>query len=175
MFLVGDILALVGAIFLVGVSFWSLTLAANFFFGAKAARAREIAESSPWKSAFAGVLMLGVAVILFGFSANVPNALAKLLGFVALLALLMIGVVGAAGLTRLLAARLEPTDPAATEFRTLSRATGLLVVAGFAPFVGWFFVVPAVLAVSLGAGLFAVANRPAKAGAVEPPAVQAGV
>lgn len=174
MFLVGDILALIGALVLVGVSFWSLTLAASFFFGAKASRAREIAESAPWKSAFAGVLMLGVGIILFGFSANVPNGLAKLLGFVALLVLLMIGVVGAAGLTRLLAGRLEPTDPAATEFRTLSRAAGLMVVAGFAPFIGWFFVVPAVLAVSLGAGLFAIVHRPAKATAVEPPPFQAG-
>lgn len=157
---IGDVFSVVSILFGVCLSTWALLLGSTLLFRQRTQTAQETIDRHPWKSFFFGLVILAFAgTISVAMVANpVPGI--KLLGTMGVLALLSVAAIGAGGLAQLVGDRIRPMDPTLTPFRAVGRGAMILVVAGLLPLVGWWVFAPIVLAVSLGAGLFALVARP---------------
>jgi hypothetical protein len=152
---IGDVLAVVAAIFAICGSAWALLVISSVIFGNRTRHAQTAIESRPWRC-----LGIGVSIVaVFGFMAVVlaaqPNPAFKLFGTTIYLAIFGIAVVGGGGLATLIARKMLPLDSALTPFQALTRGSGILVLAGLFPMLGWFVVGPLSLLISVGAGVHA--------------------
>lgn len=159
---IGDSFAVVALLMGIGVTAWALTMIFGLFFPKKAVVARELLEQSPWKSFWVGLLVavtLGtVNLILIG----APSPIAKVAGVIGLSSLLCAAIVGFAGISQLAAGRIQAMEPKLSAYGAYGRASALIVVSTFFPILGWFFIAPVLLVLSLGLGsnaLFARRNE----------------
>ncbi len=156
---IGDVFSVVSLIFAICISTWALLLGSALLFRQRTDIAQQTIENRPWKSFFVGfALLLVVGTLGMGMVAN-PNPAVKLLGTFIVLGLLSIAAIGAAGLSQLIGARMQPMDPSLSAYRAIGRGAMIVVVAGLLPLVGWWVFTPIVLSVSLGAGLSALNAR----------------
>jgi hypothetical protein len=163
MVILGDILAVLTAIVGFVFSAWAVTMGFIVLFPLKAKRSQEILEVSPWKSVMLGlVLWLTVGTLGFTLAAS-PIGLLKIAGLIVLTGVLAITVVGVSGLTTMVGQRIRSMDEKLSEYQAVSRGTLIAVVAGLLPLVGWFVLIPIVLAAGMGAGTRAVFARKAAA------------
>lgn len=150
---IGDILAVIAAVLLVGASWAATILTIALAFPARVTAAQAKLTAAP------GVcLVRGLAVLLV--SAVLAIALSKAAaGPVRGLALLLLGglgvvaALGSAAVVRLLGARIDALGSPMTPFASLTRASVLYVAAGFLPVIGWGVVLPAALLLSVGSGV----------------------
>ena len=150
---IGDILAVIAAVLLVGASWVAMILTVALAFPARVAAAQAKLTAAP------GVcLARGLAVVLI--SAVLAIVLSKAAaGPVRGLALLILGglgvvaALGSAAVVRLLGARIDALGSPMTPFASLTRASVLYVATGFLPVIGWGVVLPAALLLSVGSGV----------------------
>lgn len=143
---IGDILGIIAGVTTICLSTWALLLSGTLLFARRAAAAQAHLETAPLRVLGVGVIF--VALIGTGGFAllNQPNGLMKLLGWALLMA-------------RLAGERVSRLDARFSTFGALTRGTGLLVIAGVVPLLGWFIVTPLMIIVSLGAGFHALFSR----------------
>ena len=148
MLTIGDSFSIVAILVGLGLTTWSLIASIAFLFPGRVALAAQKAERSSVASFFSGLAMLVVMILGFVLFVS-PAPGAKLLGMMIFFGCLMIGVFGVAGLAHLASRRLSPNP----DSQAFLKAAGLLVTAGMLPLLGWFLFMPAVLIISMGAGI----------------------
>lgn len=149
---IGDSLAVVATLGGIGLSLWAMLVALSLLFENRSKAAEQAVTASPWKALILGAMIVLTLGILFLGMAGQPLPGVKLLGTIGLLWLLAQAAVGATGIVRVAARRVRKFDPEASEYRSIVRGTGFLVIGGFLPFLGWFAFAPLILCASLGAG-----------------------
>lgn len=155
---IGDILAVIAAVFLVGATWAATILLTALAFPVKAAQAQAKIVAAPGASLARGLaLFLLIGLLAAAFWSH-PGP-ARLIGgaFWALLGTL--AAVGSAGIARLVSERIQAVGSHMNPFATLTRGTILYVAAGFLPIIGWFLVAPIALLLSLGGGVAALWGR----------------
>lgn len=149
---VGDVNAVAWIIGSTGVTLWTSIVGTSVLFRERAKRAALAAEQDTPKTLGLGAgIMLG-AGLLTVILINQPNGLFKLIGWVLLACLILLAILGSAGLSTVAAERIGHLNRRLSPLACIGRGAGLLVVAGFLPFVGWALLFPAMLMLSLGAG-----------------------
>lgn len=174
MLILGDVLGVLAIVLGICASSWAILLAFAALFPARAEQSRTVVESHPWRSMALGLVgwtILGTFGLVLIQS---PNGLAKIIGMVLLVVPSAITAVGSAGIAHLMADRFRKMDETLSEYTAFTRASFAVVVAGILPIVGWFAVVPAVMAVGFGAGLSAVLSRIPSSPAIDDRAFQTG-
>lgn len=135
--------------------------------------ARDRYERHPKRALLVGLLVTAPTLLLGAAFASAPAALAKFLGITLLLALLLVSLVGSAGLAELVGGRLASAVDAQWPWRRVLRGGTVLAVTFVLPLAGWFVVLPVTLVSGVGAAVLAWRSRPAlpeaaPAGAPEP-------
>ena len=166
MFILGDVLVIVSLIVGICTTGWALILACGLLFPHRSESATDVLTAHPLKCIGRGtlvtVLMGGLAIVML----SGPNPIGKFAGIGVLLALLAVAVLGASGMSRVVAARIEFLAPGISPFGAYCRAAGFLVVGSMMPFLGWFLFAPVAILASVGSGwpvLLRRASRPSLA------------
>lgn len=163
MLILGDVFAI--ALTLIGAGFtaWALLMAGALVFPRRSAVAEQAAAVSPIKRTIIGALVLGTGGLVGLTLLNSPLPAAKLLGLAMLLTLLAVAFLGLSGVALGMAHRLRTLDPSLSAYGAWAKASAILVACGFFPFLGWFLVAPALLAMGLGVGMVALLRSSAYA------------
>lgn len=134
------------------VSYWLL-------FEAMAPRmvegARQAYEERLRRTLWVGLLVVLPALVVGLGLANAPVALFKLIGVTMLMLLVLTGLMGSAGLTRLIGRRLASPDDEAYPWRRVLRGGIVLAISFVLPLIGWFLVLPLTLVTGVGATVLA--------------------
>lgn len=149
----GDILAVIAAVMLVGASWAATILTVALAFPAKVAAAQVKLTASPGWCAVRGLIVTaaaGLAALALSQAAAGP---ARLLAAVILGGLGIIAALGSAAAVRLLSGRIDALGSPMTPFASLTRASVLYVAVGFLPVVGWVGILPVTLILSVGCGV----------------------
>jgi len=153
----GDVLAVVASALALVVTLWAGTLVFALLFAKKARVAADAATAHPARLGFGGAAL---GVLAGGAGLALANAGGfAIIGWVMLGLLLALALLGSAGLSLLLADRMRAEDRRLRPLAALGKSSLLLIGAGLIPIAGWFALFPALLFVSLGAGLIAVLDR----------------
>jgi hypothetical protein len=155
---IGDVLATITGILAACTSLWAAILVMLLLFSSRTREAAERIEQSPWRCAGIGTLVLAIAGLITIILLNQPNGALKLLGWFSLALLLVLAILGSAGLSRVLADRILKVDSAVPPFRAAGYSAGLLVATGLLPILGWLILVVSLLT-SLGAGILTLKRR----------------
>lgn len=118
----------------------------------RVARAQQIAQKSTGRAFVIGLvnfLFFGVLIAIFSQGAQLGSLIAATL----LLALMMVTAVGLAGVNQIVQGRLYPKD---SGVKVGLKTAVLLIGGGLVPLLGWFFLAPILLLISLGAGIIAL-------------------
>lgn len=159
---IGDVLAVVAVLSLLGASGVATLLLAALAFPERTVRAQQRIETAPGVCLLQGLgvlLVVGLFAVALGQS---PAGALRLLAGVLWAGLFALATPGGAGIVRLLSRRIHDTGSRLQPFAALTRGALLFVMAGFLPIVGWFLIVPAALLLSLGAGLSGLRTPQAK-------------
>jgi len=156
---IGDVNAMIAGVGATGVTLWASLLGISALFGERTRRASNVIEAQPGRTLGIGSLLTATAGIIGVALINQPNGLFKFVGWVMLAGLLAMAALGSAGLSRVAGQRVGRMDPNLSTLGAVGRGAGLLVTAGFLPFLGWFGFFPLMLFVSLGAGCRAMAEK----------------
>lgn len=163
----GDVLAITLLIVVTVVTLWAGIVAFTVVFSRRAQVAANALTDAPGKQVGIGALVALVAGILSVTLMGRGGPVAAL-GFLILAAALAVAVVGSAGLALLIGARLRDQDARYSPLSSTTRGAALAVAAGLIPVIGWFFLMPAALFASLGAGFTALRTKKQVATQSEP-------
>ncbi len=152
---IGDVMTFIGIIGGLLVSIWASLVGIALLFPRKANHARTHLETSPWVSLVLG----GALLVLTGFISvvllNLHFPLTTLLGWLLIIYMLGVMVIGGSGMALVMGGRMQKMDRRCSELRGLSRSAGLMVLSSLVPMFGW--AVAGILWMSsLGAGFQAV-------------------
>ena len=172
----GDVLAVVAAVMLVGASWAAAILMVALAFPARVSEAQAKLTQFPGICLSRGLVVSGVGGVLAIALSQAPAGPVKLLAALILGALGIVAAIGSAAVVRLLGARIDALGSPMTPFASLTRASFLYVGAGFFPVIGTFAILPAALFLSVGCGLPALfrAKPKARSSAVLSPAIPIG-
>lgn len=95
--------------------------------------------------------LIGVPIFVLGMATAGKGGPLKLIGFISLTAPALAGLFGSAGLARRIGAGLMSPLDESQPWRRVLRGGIVLSIAFVLPFIGWFVVMPAVLASGVGA------------------------
>lgn len=84
---------------------------------------------------------------------NIANPVTKFIGFAMLCFLILIGILGSAGLSRLIGVRLASIGDERQPWRRVLRGGIILSITFLFPVVGWFLVLPVTLVSGVGASV----------------------
>jgi hypothetical protein len=134
-------------------------------------RTRQYVETALGRSLLLGLvntLFAGVIVLVFLWLTQQTGGLLAgiflLIAGISVLALVALLLLGLCALSGLLGSRMSENG---TPFARSMRGAFLLLLAGLAPYIGWFVFTPLILLLSVGAGVQVVLQRRPKT--VEPP------
>ena len=150
---IGDILAVIAAVLLVGASWAATILMIALAFPARVAAAQTKLTAAPGVCGVRGLAVLLVGGLLAIALSQAAAGPARLLALLILGGLGVVAALGSAAVVRLLSARIDALGSPMTPFASLTRASVLYVAAGFLPVIGWGFVLPAALLLSVGSGV----------------------
>jgi hypothetical protein len=154
---IGDSFSIVATLAGIGLTAWAFILMCALLFPARVAAARGTISLFSRKAFGFGILALFIGVL--GFVAlNVPNPLVKLIGTLILSSYFAFAAIGASGISRLAADRLQMLSPDLTLYQAFAKASSYIVLAALLPILGWFLFAPLFLVFAGGAGLVAVLN-----------------
>lgn len=156
MLILGDILAIVAALVGGAISTWAMAMAFPLLFVGRVSAAEMRITTAPWKTFFLGLLLATFFTTIAVVLAAIPNPLMKFAGTALFLAILAVAMLGFSGLALGTSRRIQMLDSSVPPFKNLCRATALLVIASFLPFLGWFLVAPVLLILGFGAGMQAI-------------------
>ncbi len=157
----GDILAALAAIFIVGASWSAAILLVALAFPRPVTRAETALRDAPGRCAGVGSTMVLVCGLLATLLINVAPGPLKLLGALLLGGLSLLAALGSGAIVRLVAGRIDDLGSPLSPFGSLTRASVLYVSSGFLPILGWFILIPAALLFSVGCG-FEALRQPKK-------------
>lgn len=150
--ILGDVLAVVAALLGIYLTLWALVLGCGLLFETRAEAAREHLEHAPGKCIGTGAAVtftLGLLGFIFFVQ---PAPAARFFGLMVILSLLAVAVVGAAGLSRMVAARITDMSPEVHGWAAFTRGAAIVVAGGLFPILGWFGFGPVELLAALGSG-----------------------
>lgn len=156
---IGDSFAIVALLVGFGLTTWAMMLGAAILFAQKAQAARTLTEQHPWRSFAIGLALVLTAGTVSLIALNIPNPAAKMIGMMGLMGLVSLSMFGMSGLCMILAGRIRAMEPGISVYASLTKAATVIVIASFLPVLGWFFVAPLLLIVSMGVGIQAVIAR----------------
>ncbi len=130
-------------------------LASEALFADLVGRCRERYRRRPVRTALLGAA-LGGPLIFLGLQLLQASAFGKAAGFLLASAVLLLALLGSAGLCRQIGIGLPSPADAAQPWRRVLRGAAVLALVCMLPFVGWFLVLPAVLASGFAAALGAM-------------------
>ncbi len=173
---IGDVLAVIGGVAGVGLTIWAMLVLSALAFEGLTRTGQRLLEKRRAPILFTGVVVAATVGVIALALLNQANGLFKLIGTGLFLSILAVGAVGGGAIAASLGARIRRQDPEVTPFHALLRGAGLMVLAGFAPLVGWFLFAPVMLLLGTGIGFRALlaARRgdlpevPPALGALEP-------
>lgn len=158
MLIFGDVLATIAIFCAIPLTTWALVIACRLIFPTASLRAADRLSAYPGRSFGLGLvitLLIGiVGLVLVG----VPNPVLKLIGFDALSLLLALSVVGCAGLAQIAGERIREKADGMSEYGAYVKGAGFIVVACMSPLVGWLFLAPIAIILSVGAGAVTLAT-----------------
>jgi len=157
--LLADVLAVISLFVGFWLTGWATITIMSLLFGRQAEAAAVTIQTSPVKSGLIGagmVATLGVLSVIFMLA---PLPLGKVIGAVMFMFLFMVSFLGTAGICHIAARRVTEGYPGLAPFAALSRAAAILVTASMLPVVGWLFIAPLIVFVSLGAGTRSLMRR----------------
>ena len=153
-----DVLAILGALAVLGVAVPSLLTLVSLCLPRAVADAAASAGSRPLRS-LAGGLLVAVLAALAGGAGRALGGPGALLGAFVLLGALSVTAVGLAGIVRHIAGAYRHEAGKPLPFGELFASAAILEFAAAVPVVGWFVVLPAALLIALGSGASALAPR----------------
>lgn len=156
---IGDAFTIVAIIVAIGFSTWALLMATAFLFGRRAVLAERAVETRPWRSFWVGLLVSQVGGFIALLLLNHPSPILKLVSWLAIIALFAVAGLGATGVALMASRRIESSEPGLSHYGAVNRAVIMIVIACWLPILGWFALVPILMAVSTGAGLSAMLHR----------------
>jgi hypothetical protein len=151
-----DVLAIFGALLIIGLAFPALLLTTQLTLPAAVERARQRIERTPWRCFGLGVVMMGLSAIPILALLNVPGP-GQFTGVTLTVLLLCVGLIGAAGMAALLGTRLLTASNGhlSPSGSFVAGATTLELAAIF-PIIGWLIILPLALLLALGAAGYAL-------------------
>lgn len=152
---IGDVLAVISMVMLVGAAWAATILVAALAFPAKVAQTEATLTASPGRCVARGAAVVAAVGLLAAVFANGPGPV-KLLSALLLSGLGIVAALGSAAMVRLLGRRIDAMGSPLAPFASLTRASVLYVVAGFLPGIGWFAVMPIALLLAVGSGVTAL-------------------
>ncbi|MBC8143225.1 MAG: hypothetical protein H7Y38_17500 [Armatimonadetes bacterium] len=154
----GDVLAITLLITVTITTLWAGLVAFTVLFSRRAQVAANALKDAPGKQIGIGALIALVAgtISVMLMTAGGPVAM---IGFAMLAAALALAVLGSSGIALLIAERLQTLEPGQSRLRGATVGAALAVATGLLPVIGWFFLMPALLFASLGAGLAALRTK----------------
>ncbi|MDQ3815476.1 MAG: hypothetical protein M3347_16285, partial [Armatimonadota bacterium] len=156
---IGDVLGVAGGIIGIWLSTWALLILMALLFSRRATQAQAGLETRPMRAFWIGAALVATAGVVAIAFLSQRNGMAKLIGWILLFGLLGISALGAGGLVRLIGSRVQLLNPRLSELLALALGAAFLVIAGWVPLFGWFFIIPAVIITSLGAGIQVLFHR----------------
>lgn len=153
---IGDVQAVLALVIATALGLWGALVVASLLFNKKTERAAYFLTERPTGTTVLGAFLAVVGIGL-GIGLMKAGGLAMFLGWVLLLFTLLVALIGCAGLTRVVAERMQPLSPV-SPFAATVRAAGLVVFSGFLPAFGWFLLFPLQLFAGLGAGIKALSR-----------------
>jgi hypothetical protein len=160
---IGDVLAMI-AVFVATAAAWgAMILLTGLLFPTRSSSAELCLTVRPWACFFRGTGVVAVLVMIAMVTLNAGQGPFRLLAGVAVGYGGLLSAIGSAAVVRLVASRLTvyinpvPGSDLVPETNTISftlllRATALYILSGLLPIVGWLFVTPIFLLLSVGAG-----------------------
>lgn len=152
-----DVYAVFGTLLALGIAFPGLLTGSWLAFPETVARAGARITATPFRSFFLGVGGVLVTAIPVAILNAMPFGLAKFLSVLLVFGAFGVATLGAASLAVHLGDRLrDQAAPSLTRAGAVVRGSVVLELAAVFPLVGWFLVIPGVLLMGFGAGLFAL-------------------
>ena len=159
------LLLIVGALIIV-VSYWLLfeALAPRWV-----ERSRKQYVEHPFRAVFAGIFLLALPLIAAIALIQSP---AQAIGFFIIFGLILIGLLGSAGLARHVGTQLPSEGDEKHPWRRVLRGGAVLSISCVMPFLGWFAVLPLILVSGFGAlALSIISGRKKPASGTDQPAM----
>ena len=152
-----DVYAVFGTLLALGIAFPGLLAGSWLLFPDIVGRARVRAAGTPWRSFLLGVgavLLTAIPVLILN---AIPIGIAKLAAVLIVFGALGVATLGAAAVAAEMGDRLRAHAPSSlTSAGAFVRGAVALELAAAFPIVGWFLVIPGVLLLGFGAGVFAL-------------------
>jgi hypothetical protein len=150
-----DVYAVFGTLLALGIAFPGLLTGSWLLFPDIVGRARLRAAGTPWRSFFFGigaVLLTAIPVLILN---AMPIGIAKLAAVMIVFASFGVATLGAAAVAAEMGDRLRGHAPSTmSSAGAFVRGAVALELAAIFPIVGWFLVIPGVLLMGFGAGVF---------------------
>lgn len=134
----------------------ALLVALNLLLPKVTTRAYLRLQQTPGKSFLLGIPVLSAFLLWIAITANIPLGPVKATAFLAAFVGMGVGTVGAAGLSRLLADRLDTLSAPRSRLTHLVRGAVVFELACLFPVVGWFLFAPIAGITLMGAAAFAL-------------------
>jgi hypothetical protein len=134
----------------------ALLLALNLLMPQITSRIETRLERTPGKSFFLGVPVTAAFLLWIAITANVPIGVVRGTAFIAAFVGMGLGTLGAAGMSRLLARRIDVLANPSSQSMNWLRGAVMYELACLFPIVGWFLFAPIVGITVLGAAVFAL-------------------
>jgi hypothetical protein len=150
-----DVYAVFGTLLALGIAFPGLLTGSWLLFPDIVSRARLRVAGTPWRSFVLGVAAVLLTSILVIALNAIPIGIAKLVALLTILGAFGVATLGAAALAAEMGDRLRAQSPSSLSSPgAFVRGAVALELAAAFPIVGWFLVIPGVLLLGFGAGLF---------------------
>lgn len=155
----GWVIGIFGFLLALAIALPGLLLSWALLLPATVERVRRRAEAGPWRCFGVGLAVLLVTIVALGLLFAIAAGPLQMLAWAGLAAVLALASLGMAGLAALMGERMRVGPPPTLTPGSLVRSAVALELAVMVPVLGWFFLFPAVVCVSLGAAALALLRR----------------
>lgn len=150
------VLFIILGVLIVFVSYWLLSEA---LFPVLVDRTRGQYRDRPLRTVLLGALIAAPFFLLAVVLLQAPNPVAKFGGAVVLLSMILLGLIGSAGLTLHIGERLPSPSDGDQPWRSVLRGGVVLSLTFVLPFIGWFMILPVTLTSGFGVALMTLLRR----------------
>lgn len=150
--IMADVFAAFGTLLALGIALPGLLLTWQLLLPNVVQRAEQRLEANPWRCFWAGLVLLGLALIPLAILFNIPGP-GQALGFATTFLLMTVASLGAAGLARLMGQRLQKEGVSVSISGATIRGAVAMALAAIFPVIGWFIFIPLTLIITFGAAM----------------------
>lgn len=167
-FKMADIYAIFGTLLALGIAFPGILTAWWLLFPKKVEVARQRIADTPWRTFTFGLFSTICIAIPLLIMASIPFPFTQLLAAAGAIAMLGFATIGAAGIAAQMATRLRQRSNLSEPAAFVRAAVAFELAAAF-PLIGWFFVIPISIIISIGASVYAILGWKPRAAATPAP------